>query len=172
MTGAPEFSRTVLLAHIGNEPFRREIAASEAERDALARRLDLVSLDRLSASVELVRQGAEIILLCAMFDAEFVQECVVSLDPIAGALSAQFTLLYGPPEAEDQVAAIGGEDAAFEPLVGNAIDIGEAVAQEFSLALPAFPRSPAAAVEAAPAAGEAGPFAALSRLLDHNDGNA
>ena len=37
--------------------------------------------------------------------------------------------------------------SAFEPLVGEAIDIGEAVAQEFSLALPPFPRSPEIRVE-------------------------
>ena len=42
----------------------------------------------------------------------------------------------------EEAAAGGVEDeVAFEPLIGEAIDIGEAVAQEFSLALPRFPRS-------------------------------
>jgi hypothetical protein len=48
----PEFSRIVSLAQIGADPFRQEIAATEAERDALARRFDLFALDRLAAEVE------------------------------------------------------------------------------------------------------------------------
>jgi uncharacterized metal-binding protein YceD (DUF177 family) len=170
-SSAPEFSRPVALARVGPEPFRREIAADEAERQALARRFDLIALDRLSATVELIRRGNERILLHAAFDAAFVQRCVVTLDPVAGAVSEQFTLLYGPPEAE---AEAGGnvDEPAFEPLVGGAIDIGEAVAQEFALALPPFPRcADADADEAAPSTGPAadgGPFAALARLVDRS----
>ncbi len=53
----------------------------------------------------------------------------------------------------------------FEPLAGDAIDIGEAVAQELSLALPEFPRHPDAAIDAAaPAEPVDSAFAALARL--------
>ena len=72
----------------------------------------------------------------------------MTLDPIAGVLAERFELLYGPPEAEETASSLFGEDVAFEPLGGDAIDIGEAVAQEFSLALPPFPRSPETRVEA------------------------
>lgn len=162
----PEFSRRVPLARLGPEPSRQEIAASKAECAALARRFDLVALDRLAAVVELVRQGPDRILLRAAFDAEFVQSCVVTLDPVAGAVSERFALLYGPPDLEE--SGVGGieDDAAFEPLVGDAIDIGEAVAQEFALALPPFPRSAEADTAAAPAAAvNPGLFAALGRLI-------
>lgn len=169
MTTAPEFSRSVALARLGTEPFRQEIAATAAERDALARRFDLVALDRLEAVVTLVRQGPELILLCATFDAAYEQECVVTLEPIAGALSGEFSLIYGPLEAEDTAATVGGEDVAFEPLAGAAIDLGEAVAQEFSLALPPFPRSPDVELHNAPPAADAGPFAALLRLVERPD---
>jgi len=170
MSGPPEFSRPVPLARIGVEPYRQEIAATEAERAALARRFGLVSLDRLDAVVELVRKGDETILLRADFEAAFEQSCIVTLDPIAGAVAERFELLYAPAAAEKAAAALVGDEVAFEPLDGDPIDIGEAVAQEFSLALPAFPRSPEAAVEpeAAPPE-EASPFAALSRLLERSD---
>jgi uncharacterized metal-binding protein YceD (DUF177 family) len=158
----------VPLARLGWDPFRQEIAASEAERDGLAQRFDLFSLHRLSASVELVRQSPESVLLRASFEAEFVQSCVVTLDPVAGALSQSFTLLYGAPEAEELAGAIADDECAFEPLVADAIDIGEAVAQEFSLALPPFPRSPDASAEAALQPQPEGPFAALSRLVDRD----
>lgn len=162
---APEFSRPVPLARIGSEPYRQEIVASEAERAALAQRFDLVSLDRLSATVELVRREAEIVVLHAEFAGEFVQSCVVSLDPVGGAVADEFTLLYGPPEREEAAGAALAEDVAFEPLPGDSIDVGEAVAQEFSLSLPPFPRLPDAAPEiGAEPDPAAGPFAALARL--------
>ena len=159
----PEFSRIVPLAQLGTDAFRQEIAATEAEREALARRFGLLALDRLMAEVELVRQGQDTILLHAAFEAAFVQECVVTLDPVDSAMAASFALRYGPPEHE---SADGVDEEAFEPLVNDFIDIGEAIAQEFSLALPSFPRSPGAvlAIDEEPA--DAGPFAALSRLAD------
>lgn len=181
MSGAPEFSRRVPLARIGAEPYRQRISASEDERAALARRFDLVSLDRLEADVELMPRmiagGEPTVLLRANFEAVFEQSCIVTLDPVAGVLAERFELLYGPPEAEETAPGLAGEDVAFEPLDGDAIDIGEAVAQEFSLALPPFPRSPDApadvlaetAVEQEPAAPAASnPFAGLLRLVDRD----
>ena len=168
---APEFSRAVPLARLGTEPFRQEISATLGERAALARRFDLVSLDRLDAVVELVRQGEDLVLLRAEFEAVFEQTCTVMLDPFASVLVERFALLYGPPEAEDAAAGMLGDELAFEPLSGDTIDVGEAVAQEFSLALPLFPRSPDATIEdEPPATEEAGPFAALSQLLPRNGG--
>ena len=165
----PEFSRPVALARLGSEPFRQEIAASEAERALLARRFGLVAIDRLSATVELARQDHDRILLQAAFDAEFVQSCVVTLDPVRGAVSERFALLYGSPEAEAEAAGIGADDPAFEPIVGDTIDIGEAVAQEFGLVLPPYPRSAEADAETlASTTDEVGPFAALSRLIDRD----
>lgn len=166
MTAAPEFSRPVLLARIGSEPLRREIAANPEEREALARRFDLLALDRLVASVELHRRGGDMILLRAKFAAEFAQECVVTLDPVPGEVAEEFELLYGPPEVEEGAAGTLTDAVAFEPLVGDTIDIGEAVAQEFSLALPTFPRSPAADTAPTETIVGTGPFAALSHLLD------
>ena len=167
MSGAdrPEFSRRVPLARVGAEPFRQRIAAGEEERAALARRFDLLALDRLCAAIELARCGSGLVQLRAAFEAEFVQSCVVTLDPVAGAVTEEFTLLYGPPEAETDAARIAGEELAFEPLVGDAVDIGEAVAQEFSLSLPPFPRCPGVSVESeAPSAVEAAPLAGPTRL--------
>jgi uncharacterized metal-binding protein YceD (DUF177 family) len=164
MSAAPEFLRIVPLIRLGSEPFRQHIAAGEAERAALVARFGLVSLDRLEADVELVREAGGTILLSAAFEGEFAQECIVTLDPVGGTVRERFQLRYGPPEAETGIPG-GDDDPAFEPLTGEAIDVGEAVAQEFSLALPPFPRVPG--VEVTAAGGEIpepGPFAALARL--------
>jgi uncharacterized metal-binding protein YceD (DUF177 family) len=162
----PEFSRIVPLTQVGAEPFRREIAAADAEREALARRFGLLVLHRLEAEVELVRQGPAI-LLRAAFEAAFAQSCVVTLDPVDGVMAANFALRYGPPEAEGEDTS--EDEVAFEPLVNDFIDIGEAVAQEFSLALPIFPRSPGAVLEIEEPPPEEGPLAALSRLADRQN---
>src|SRR5262249_16043955 len=96
--------------------------------------------------------------------AEFAQQCIVTLDAVAGSVSERFQLRYGPPEAEERVPA-GENDPAFEPLERESIDIGEAIAQEFSLALPPFPRAPDAVIAGEPEEEKAeGPFAALARL--------
>jgi uncharacterized metal-binding protein YceD (DUF177 family) len=140
----PEFSRPVPLARLGRDPLRQHIAANREERDKLARRFGLLALDRLVATVVLSRQPDASVLLEAEFEAEFVQECVVSLEPVRGAAHQRFTLLYDPAAAAEREIALDCEELTCEPLVGDVIDIGEAVAQELSLALPAFPRHPQA----------------------------
>lgn len=173
MTGAaaPEFSRLVSLARLGTEPFRQDIEADATERARLAARLDLVTLDRLTARVELVRLDKETFALHAAFEAEFAQSCVVTLDPVGGTASETFSLIYGPPEAEETIGWTAEDDVAFEPLTGAAVDVGEAVAQQLALALPLFPRVPGASVEAEmPPADEPGILAAaLSQLVDRRE---
>jgi uncharacterized metal-binding protein YceD (DUF177 family) len=162
---APEFSRLVALAQLSTRPFRQRIEATAEERQRLSRRFDLISLDRLEAEVELRRQSPEVILLEAEFAAEFAQCCAVTLEPVRGAVSDRFSLVYGPAPEEEQEIALTTDEPAFEPLDGNSIDIGEAVAQELSLALPIFPRDPEATIDqAATAEPLQGPFATLTRV--------
>jgi len=161
---APEFSRLVGIAQLGAEPFRQRIEATTEERGKLLRRFDLIALDRLVAEVELRRQSAEVVRLEADFEAEFEQCCAVTLEPVRGTVSERFSLVYGPaPEGEPEIA-LDADEAAFEPLNGNSIDIGEAVAQELSLALPVFPRHPEAMIDQAAAEPVQGPFAMLADL--------
>ena len=161
----PEFSRVVPLAWLGSAPFLQKIEATPGERKRLSRRFDLLALSRLTADVGLRRQGSEVIILEATLEAEFVQSCVVTLEPVAGSISNSFVLIYGPTEAEDQETVSLIDDAVFEPLNGDVIDIGEAVAQELSLLLPVFPRYPDATIDAEnPVQSKGNPFASLARF--------
>ena len=162
----PEFSRLVPLARLGFTPFRQQIEATPSECEKLSRRFDLFALDRLSAAVELRRQGDQLIVLEAAFEADFVQSCVVTLESVAGTVSDRFLLVYGRAEAEEQEIESRRDDAAFEPLNGDAIDIGEAVAQGLSLSLPVFPRRPDAKIDAeTPAEWAESPFASLACFM-------
>ncbi len=166
----PEFSRVIPLARLGSAPFWQKIEATPSERERLSRRFDLLALDHLTATVRLRRQGDELIVLEAALEAEFVQSCVVTLEPVAGSLSNSFVLVYGPAEAEQQEIGSLRDEAAFEPLNGDVIDIGEAVAQEFSLLLPVFPRHPDATIDSKAQVESTGSlFASLAHLKQRTE---
>lgn len=159
----PEFSRRVSLERLRAGPFCQEIAANASECAALARRFDLLALDRLQARVELRRRPDRSVLLKAAFEAEFSQSCVVTLEPVPGSVAGEFSLVYGAAEAIDDSDLDG---PAFEPLDGDAIDVGEAVAQELSLVLPEFPRLPQASLADEMGAAGAEPEPAAGPLAD------
>jgi uncharacterized metal-binding protein YceD (DUF177 family) len=166
----PEFSRVIPLTRLGSAPFWQKIEATPSERERLSRRFDLLALDRLTAVVQLRRQGDELIVLEAALEAEFVQSCVVTLEPVAGSSSNSFVLVYGPAEAEQQEIGSLRDEAAFELLTGDVIDIGEAVAQELSLLLPVFPRHPDATIDSkAPVESTGSPFASLALLKQRTE---
>ncbi len=138
----PEFSRIVAVPRMGR-PATHRIAADEAERAALARRFDLVSLDRLEAEVRLERRRDGLVRLDALSKADVVQSCVVTLEPVAATIEEPFTLFYGEAPASRELM-LDAEAETVEPLEGDRIDIGEALAQQLSLALNPFPRVPSA----------------------------
>ncbi len=87
--------------------------------------------------------GGGLIRLSAELDAEVMQACVVTLEPVASRVEEEFSLLYGGVE-ETREVVLDAEAEIVEPLEDGVIDIGEAVAQQLSLALDPFPRAPEA----------------------------
>jgi uncharacterized metal-binding protein YceD (DUF177 family) len=148
MSAVPaEFSRRVALARLGAHELIYPISAEVGEREALARRFDLLSLDRLEAEICLQRIGGGMVRVNGRFSADVVQACVVSLEPVASALAQDFTVLYGPTQP-DKTVMVDLETDVAEPFDGDAIDIGEAVAQQLALALDPYPRAPGASLDA------------------------
>jgi uncharacterized metal-binding protein YceD (DUF177 family) len=162
----PEFSRLVRVAGLGSTAFRQRIEATPDERRHLSERFDLLALDRLAAVVELRRQDGEVVLLEATFEAEFVQACTVTLDPVPGSISDRFSLIYAPVSEQQHEIGWGVEQPTFEPLEEDTIDVGEAVAQELSLSLPLCPRHPDASIGAEFSQELDGPFTSLARRLE------
>lgn len=176
MIATPEFSRPFRIDTIGGEQRSVQIAADEAERAALATRFGLVSIALLEAEAVLRREGQRV-WAEGRLHAEAVQSCVATGDPIPARVDEAFSLRFDPEEmvrAEDELELDEG-DLDLLSYEGGAIDLGEAVAQGFSLALDPFPRV-ADADERLRAAGvaseedaeaqriEASPFAALKGL--------
>lgn len=161
MTAASEFSRPVEISRLPADGTETTIAATPAECAALARRFSLLVLDRLEATLRLEWVAGRLLRLEATLSAEVVQECVVTLEPVRSQVEDRFVLLYGPAAETNDVMLREG-DEVLEPIVEGRIDLGEAVAQQLSLAIDPFPRAPGAPAPAAPGEGVASPFAALA----------
>lgn len=176
MNDLPEFSRRIDGLRLGAGGESQAIAAKPEERVGLARRFDLLSLDRLEAKVKVTPMTGGYYRLVAEFEAELVQACIVTMEPVPSRVAEAFTLTYGPVEESSELV-LDGETEPVEPLDDGMIDIGEAVAQQLSLALDPFPRAPGVAVEIETIVtdvsdeppGES-PFAALARLRKPDQG--
>lgn len=173
MNDSPEFARRIdgLRLPAGGETQR--ITARPEERAALAKRFDLLALDRLEAKVKLTPMAGGYYRLAAEFEADLVQACTVTQEPVPARLAESFTLTYGPVEESGEIF-LDGDTEPVEPLDDGMIDIGEAVAQQLSLALDPFPRAPGVEIESETAvSGETpreSPFAVLARLRKPGQG--
>lgn len=165
MNNSIEFSRPVDVLRLGPDGASYDIVASAEERAALARRFDLLALDHLAAQVTLKPVTGGFYRLSATLKAALTQACVVTLEPVASRIEDTFSLLYGALDAQKDVL-LDGESETVEPLEGGVVDIGEAVAQQLSLALDPFPRAADALPQAEPSAQPPldSPFAILARL--------
>lgn len=167
---ASEFSRTVRADTIGADPRAMQIEAEPAERDALARRFGLAALDRLEADVSLVRSGQDIVAT-GRVAGEAVQGCVVTGAPVPVRIDEPFAVRFRPvgaPAQEEQEVELGEDEMDIVFCDGATIDVGEAAAQSFALALDPYPRAEGAGEALKEAGvkdeGEAGPFGALAGL--------
>jgi len=167
----PEFSRAIPLSEIGAATKPRHIAADEKERAALAKRFGLIALDLLEADVKLHPDGAGF-LAEGKLRGVAQQACVASGEPVPASVEDSFRIRFVAESSYDADAEVELDADDCDTLFhdGRAIDLGEAVAESFALALDPFPRSPNADA-ALKAAGvkdesEAGPFGALAALKE------
>jgi hypothetical protein len=167
--GKVEFSRPVDLTRLGDTEAVHEIEAAGPELSALADRLDLIALRALRATVRLRRiRGGAALQLSGRLSADVTQACVVTLDPVDSHVEEEFAVIYAddPPFDESSLGADGDVEWP-EPMPDGTLDVGEAVAQQLSLALDPYPRAPGAALESE-WAGNGGrgenPFARLAQL--------
>lgn len=169
---SPEFSRPVRIDTLGEGGRALSIEAEVAEREALAKRFGLVTIDSLSAHAELRREG-DLVFAEGRIRAAVSQACVASAVPVPATIDEPFNLRFVPegPEAGQEIE-LDVEDFDTIDYAGGAIDLGEAVAETLALSLDPFPRAPDAdaILKAAGVLSEdevvTGPFAALKALKD------
>lgn len=180
MSGAIEFSRPRRLDTIGEGDVTVRIEADADERRRLAGRFGLVSLDRLEADYRL-RRTAGAIVARGTLTADAVQACTATGDAVPATIAEDFDIRFLPdagPDGDmpDEVELDAGEmDTMF--YSGAAIDLGEAAAETFGLALDPYPRAPGAdsalreaGVKTEEEAKPAGALAGLKDLLEKKGG--
>ncbi len=145
----PEFSRPVEIDRVGHTEVVHDIVASADECAALAKRFDLLALEKLEARLRLRRaRGGSVLRLAGRLSADVVQSCVVTLAPVPGHVEAEFTVLYGDGGAGEAGIEIDPEiESTLEPWPDSPLDLGEIVAQELALALEPYPRAPGAVLD-------------------------
>ena len=148
---------------------RLDLVADEAERRGIAKRLGLVSLDRLEAHVCLAKTN-HMVRAQGRLVAALDQSCVITGDPVAAHVDEPFDLLFTPEpiESADEEIELGESDCDVVFYDGAAIDLGGAIADTLALSLDPYPRS-AGAEAALKEAGvmteeQASPFAVLAKL--------
>lgn len=143
MTPAPEFSRRFALADIGAVPRRVSLSASASECAALARRFGLVSLQALSAEAELTAVNGAVEAR-GTISARLTQTCVATAQPLTTDLAESFRIRFEAPDADaaEGEFELSADDCDVMTHDGQAIDLGEAVAQTLALAIEPFPRAP------------------------------
>jgi uncharacterized metal-binding protein YceD (DUF177 family) len=154
---------------------RIDLIADDAERDAIARRLGLSSLDRLEAHATLAKSG-EVIRAEGRMVAALDQSCVVTGDPVAAHVDERFEILFVPEPsltAPDEEVELGEGDLDVVFHDGASIDLGGAIADTLALSLNPYPRS-AGAEAALKEAGimteeQASPFAVLAKLRRNDE---
>jgi hypothetical protein len=149
---------------LGEDEVVERIEASEAERSAVARRLSLLSLDRLAAVLRVCRADERnVIAVAGRFEAEVTQTCVVSLQPLGRRLSEDVSALYSLTAADGGEAGPVEVDAAEdspEPVGPEGLDLGEVVVQHLAVALDPYPRGDDATLDSLQWAGRDGAEAA------------
>lgn len=169
MSGTPEFSRVVRADQVKRLTGETHIEASDAERAALAKRFGLLALDRLEADYALSEEAGAI-LARGRVRAALAQPCIASGEPVPETVDTDFSLRFvvESETAEGEELELDAEDIDTIGYDGQAIDMGEAVAETMALAMTPYPRSPDAdaVLKAAGVLSEeqASPFAALLGL--------
>ncbi len=160
-------------AEVPPRGIEQERLASTAECAALASELDILGVERLVVRYRIAAQSGGRYHLTGKLEADVVQACVVTLDPVASTVVDSIDVEFRPDAEKLPVTATSAEEempileaAEYEPIDGNRLDLGRVVAETLAAALPAYPRAPGAELEtreAGPAEpGPANPFAALA----------
>lgn len=158
----PEFHRTLSLDRIGPHGLDMKVEATPAECAALAVRMNLPAVLSLSCAFHLIREGRDKVLARGVLQAQVTQTCVISLDDFDAAVREVFQVRFVPAGEESEDIDPDSDDEI--PFEGNAIDLGEAAAEQLGLALDPYPRMPGVELPELEAEPDPHPFAALRKL--------
>lgn len=152
--------------------------ATEAERARVAGELDLAGCPRLEVTVQIRPRPGGRYRAEGRINANVVQSCVVTLDPVAQTIDEPFDVTFSPDGDERREVSSEREilsEPDVEPLADGRLEVGRVAFELLASALDPYPRKPGADLaQVAPpsvlggdeSAAAPNPFAVLAKLKD------
>ena len=152
----PEWSHKIEVEDIETTPSNFSIEANTEQRKDLARRLDILEVNKATAKVMVMREAkSHVYYVSGTVKADVTQECVVTLKPVENSIEDNFEAWYSQDEnvvmlarerrerrelnANREVELLS-ESEDPEPILDGTIDIGELATQYLSLSLDPYPK--------------------------------
>jgi uncharacterized metal-binding protein YceD (DUF177 family) len=135
-----EWRVVVQLAKLSPRAQPYPLVAPDDVREALAARFDLASIDRLEGTLAVERAGTGA-RATGRLVADVVQHCVVSGEPVPAHVDEALDLRFEPLETDGAEVELEPDALDIMPVEGDAIDLGEALAQALAVALEPYPRA-------------------------------
>jgi uncharacterized metal-binding protein YceD (DUF177 family) len=148
-----EFPRPLVIEPWPDAGIAVGLAADPGERRALARRFGLLELRSLAIEGRLDRgDDSRELRFHGWLEAEVVQACVVTLEPVPATIRQPVERRYRRAEPGAEVGTArpphhiwlldeDEDEDEVEIVTGRTIDLGEAMAEELALALDPYPRT-------------------------------
>ena len=157
-----ELHRPVRIDRIGPSGLTLMVVASPAESVALARRMQISGVVSLECDFRLRAAPNDAFAAAGHLRARVVQTCVVTLEDFEADLEEKFTLRFVRAGTEAETIDLESDDEL--PYEGDAIDLGEAAAEQLALSLDPYPRAPGAELPSEASDEDDNPFSALKGL--------
>ncbi|HWU60592.1 MAG TPA: DUF177 domain-containing protein [Ensifer sp.] len=151
--GDAPFSYKVKVGHISANPVTVKLSADKQELEGLATLWRVDAVRRLESELQIARWKKDGVRIRGHVDAEIVQSCVVTLEPVETTISEEVDRIYVPEgsrlarlvldERGEMVLDPEGEDIP-EQFSGDTIDARDAVTEAVALAIDPYPRKPGA----------------------------
>ncbi|HEY1614878.1 MAG TPA: YceD family protein [Rhizomicrobium sp.] len=161
------------LSELSDAGFETIIRPDEGALRQLAEWLDVIEVVRFEARIDVRPKSKTRFAYEADIDAEIVQNCVVTLEPVHTRIERHVVRalhlapgLHHPPDKGGILTLTPNDDETSEEIESRDYDLATPLLEEMALAIDPYPRAPGVAFEP-PSDGdgaESGPFAALERF--------
>jgi len=175
--------RDVHVSVLPAKGLRVVLDATEEERQILATRANVLSVERFTCEMLFKRWHKKGVSVTGEVSAQLTQECVISLEPLAASVVEEIDRTFVPEGSKLARPHINGEGEIVvdyespdepEPFSGDTLNAWDIALEHFLLGIEPFPRKPGAELSGAAIVGEGevsveaenpGPFAGLKDLL-------
>jgi len=162
----PELHRPIAVDRVTAAGQEWEVKAEATELAAIARRLGVPAVKKLSCRFRVSRPEQSkggVILAEGHLRVSMTRECVVSLENFTAVHEERFRVRFVPSGTETEDEDPESDDEI--PYGGTMIDLGEAAVEQLALSLDPYPRKPGAELPPEASDAPSGPFSALAGLV-------